>query len=150
LTAFREEQNRAKGTLHELNIRVQADPTHKLDIVKAYYAELSASDLEAADMALIVKDILEAGGNAMEQTNHLRAATPVLIIGMILGTLMSIAAIAVGGYAIYKGSMGATEMHLFGTSISTQSSGVALVFIGGVCLLLIIRKAFKVATFSKS
>lgn len=149
MTDLNNDQKRAKETLHEINTRVQADPSHKLEVIKAYYAEHSGSDVEAADMALIVKDIVEAGGNGVDQTTHLKTATPVLMVGMALGGVMSIAAIVVGGYAIYKGSTGATEIHLLGNTISTQTSGVALVFIGAVCLVFIIRKAFKVAAFSK-
>jgi hypothetical protein len=149
LTDPNNDYKQAKETLHKINARVQADPSHKLDIIKTIYAECSGSDADAADMALIVKDIVEAGGNAMDQTTHLKTATPVLMVGMALGGVMSIAAIIVGGYAIYKGSTGATEIHLFGNTISTQTSGVALVFIGALCLVFIIRKAFKVATFSK-
>lgn len=77
------------------------------------------------------------------QTEHLKAGLPVLLFGMALGALASLAAIAGGAYAISRSASGATQMNLWGASISTQSVGVALVFLGIVGLVAVIRAAFK-------
>lgn len=143
MTGPNNEHKRAKETLHELNARVQADPSHKLDVIKAYYAECSGSDVEAADMALIVKDIVEAGGKAVDPVPHIKAATPILIVGMVIGGLMSIVAIVGGAYAIFKNATATTQMNIWGATISTGSAGVAFAFLGVIGLILIIRAAFK-------
>jgi hypothetical protein len=136
--------------MHELNARVQRDPAQKRAIIQSYYAEqVGAENVEAADMALIVKDIVDAGGSNLEQSSHLKVATPILIVGMCLGTLACLGVIGIGGYATFKGQAATTQMNLFGNSISTQSVGVALIFIGGICLVMIIRKAFSIIKFRK-
>jgi hypothetical protein len=79
----------------------------------------------------------------VDQTKHLKVATPVLMAGMILSGITSIAAIAGGIYAIYKSSEASTQINIWGATISTESVGVALAFIGLVCLVFVIRAAFK-------
>jgi hypothetical protein len=58
------------------------------------------------------------------------------------GLLGSTIAIIAGGYLVYRGSMGSTEITILGQHISTSNAGVAFVFLGIVCLILVIRRAF--------
>jgi len=140
----------AKHKLHELNSKVLTDPDNKLLRIKEFYAEQSPADADYADIALIIYSIAAAGADNMvsNQTTHLKAAAPVFLLGMILAAVLSLSAIAVGAYAIYKNAFSATELHMWGTSLSTSSVGVAMIFIGVVGAGWTIRKAFKYAAFS--
>jgi hypothetical protein len=66
-------------------------------------------------------------------------------VGVIagFGLIGSIAAIAAGAIMVYLGETGGSEISLFGQKISTTSVGLACVFLGIVCLILVLRSAFK-------
>jgi hypothetical protein len=67
-----------------------------------------------------------------------------IVVGVLafFGLLGSVAAIFAGGYLVYRGSTGSAEITLFGQHISTTNVGIACVFLGIVCLILVIRQAF--------
>jgi len=140
----------AKKKLHELNAKIQADPCHKLEHIKVFYSEQVNSDIALADVALIIHSIAAAGeeGKEMNQTDHAKAVTPIFIFGMCLSAAIALSAIVLGGYAIYKNSQASTEVHIWATSISTGSVGAAIVFIGVVGLILVIRTAFRQVAYS--
>jgi hypothetical protein len=136
---------RVQNLLRQLNAAIQKDPAHKLQVIQRFYREQIAIDPQLADVVLTVRSIMEAGETVdiMSQTEHLKAGMPVLILGMSLGAIASLAAIVGGWYAISRSASGATQMNLWGAAISTQSVGVALVFLGTVGLILVIRSAFQ-------
>ena len=136
---------RVQNLLRQLNAAIQNDPAHKLQVIQRFYREQIGTDPQLADVVLTVRSIMEAGETVdiMSQTEHLKVGLPVLIFGMSLGAIASLAAIAGGWYAISRSAAGATQMNLWGASISTQSVGVALVFLGIVGLILVIRAAFQ-------
>ena len=59
------------------------------------------------------------------------------------GLVGSVAAIVAGGVMVYLGSTGASDIKIFGQSISTTNVGVPCVFLGIVCLIMVIRRAFR-------
>lgn len=137
--------DRVQQLLRQLNTEIQADPARRLLILREFYARLATTEPDLADVVLTVRSMVEAGEplEMTNQTEHLKAGLPVLLFGMALGALASLAAIAGGAYAISRSASGATQMNLWGASISTQSVGVALVFLGIVGLVAVIRAAFK-------
>jgi hypothetical protein len=47
---------------HELNRRIQEDPARKLQIIQQFYSEMvAAGERETADLALVIRNIMEAG-----------------------------------------------------------------------------------------
>lgn len=136
--------------LHQLNARIQADPGNKLSICKQFYLEQVASDASLADIVLIVRNIVEAGGGDLAQeTEHLRVGIPVLMFGMALMALVSLAAIGGGILALIKSANGQTELHIWGTTVSTQNVGVAFTALGVIVLGGVIRAAFKRVSLRK-
>jgi hypothetical protein len=75
---------------------------------------------------------------------HIRVATPVIIVGLIVCSLVSALCVGGGIVAIIWNATSPTTANLFGTSLTTGHVGVAFVFIGLVVLGLVIRKAFKI------
>lgn len=76
-----------------------------------------------------------------DHTTHLKTATPVLIVAMIIAAIAGIACVLAGIYALHQNSLSQTEIKLYDATLSTGQTGVALTFIGLVVLGMIIRSA---------
>jgi hypothetical protein len=139
----------AKRKLHELNAKVLSDPCNKLLCIKEFYAEQTPDDTNVADIALIIYSIASAGDQLMSsnQTTHLKVAAPILFFAIAVAGILCLAAIIVGGYAVFKNqASGITEIHVFETSVSTTNVGIGLIFIGVTGMFVTLRSAF--ANFS--
>jgi len=66
------------------------------------------------------------------------------IVGWLafFGLVGSVAAIIAGGVMVYFGSTGSSDIKIFGQSISTTNVGVPCVFLGIICLIMVVRRAF--------
>jgi hypothetical protein len=132
--------------MHDLNKRVLADPSNRLQIIQDFYTEsVDQPDQVGADLALLVRSIVMAreGQNDEQRSDRLRFVTRVFLLGMALVGLLGLVAVAGGVYAIYLNSRGETVIRIWGASVSTGSVGVACIFIGLVCLVYSVRSAFK-------
>jgi hypothetical protein len=80
----------------------------------------------------------------------IKAKTPVIITVVIGGYVSGLALAALGVYLVVTGDKGATEFSFFGQTFKSTSIGIAAIFLGAVCLVLLIRRALKsLDTFSQ-
>ncbi len=138
-----------KAALHRLNAEIQQQPERKREVIQAFYLKIAATDPDLADTILIVRSINEAGGN-MQQTEHLRTARPIFLIGIILAAVLSLAAMGGGIWSMYLHAQGSTDIHAFGFALSTQNVGIAFAAAGLITFVLTIRAAFSRLSYQSS
>jgi uncharacterized membrane protein len=71
-----------------------------------------------------------------------RSARGLIGIMAFFGLVGAIVAIFAGVFMVFLGSIGNSEIRLFGQEISTTNVGVACVFLGIVALIVVVRRAF--------
>ena len=74
---------------------------------------------------------------------HLKAATPLYMVIVILTFVLSLACIGGGCYGIYRNAQSATEFSLWGAKLSTGHVGVAFVGIGLIIGFFTVRSVLK-------
>jgi hypothetical protein len=73
--------------------------------------------------------------------SHVRAASQIINLANILGTLAGVIFATLGVFLVYLGSVDAqSHVVLFGTEIQTSSVGVACIFIGAAVAILTVRR----------
>lgn len=80
---------------------------------------------------------------ANDGTSYIKAAKPIIILGLVVIGIVGFACVLGGIFAIYRNATSPSEVTLFGNKLTTGHVGVAFVFIGVVVLGAVIRKAFK-------
>ncbi len=75
---------------------------------------------------------------------HVRAASPLLILVLLVVGGIAFTCIAAAGVALYLSSTGRTDFLLLGMELSTGNVGVALTAIGVLTLFFTVRKLLKI------
>jgi hypothetical protein len=148
----RSEREKTLDKLHQLTAKIEADPSQKLNILKEFYTQQLQSDEPlVADLALTMRVILQAGNPMTEtnQTHHAKTVSPIFICGMVCSTIVALACI-LGGCYVFRGPAASTQISILGASITTQNIAVAMVFLGIVGLVFIVRSTIAHAAYSKS
>ena len=76
-------------------------------------------------------------------TDLIRAANPLLRAAIVGGYVAGAVLASLGVVLVYLGSSGQTQFSFFGQSFVSSNVGIAAIFIGGVSLVLLVRRSLK-------
>ena len=118
--------------LHVLNARIEECPSRRMETITMFYGEHAEKDRNTADAVLILRSIMCGMEQEMSlhKTEHLKASKPLLMTGMIIMFVLSLAAIGAGFYAFHLNATGDTELSFLGLHLKSTSGGVIAIVVG--------------------
>jgi hypothetical protein len=77
-----------------------------------------------------------------------RASHPTIRLIVLCSLVIGLVAIGAGAYFVYLGSLGLSEVHLFGKSLKSENVGVSCVFFGAIVIIVAGLTSLKTITYT--